>query len=475
MSSNIDLDVSILIVSFNTRQITLACLRSVIENIGDLSAEIIVIDNASKDGSAEAIAQGYPTVKVIALEENIGFAAANNLAAKHANGRYLLLLNPDTVVLDQAIQKIVAFADAHPEAGIFGGRTFFEDGSLNYTSCHGFPAPWSVFCIASGLSRLFPRSGVFDPESLGRWQRDTVRQVDAVTGCFMLIRRQVWDTLGGFDKSFFMYGEETDFCWRARKLGIICLICPDARIIHYGGRSESTQAEKMLRLFRAKALLFRKHWRKRAVWFGILMLELWAFTRMLGYGVLRLVSASYQPMYDTWRQIWRRRYQFKQPIAPVCSHTISDHTKMPRIIAIASGGGHWVELLRMRPAFEGCQVTYVTTIPGYRSHVDGSDFFVVRDATRWNKIGLLVEAIQILRLILKVRPDIVITTGAAPGYFAVRFGKMLGAKTIWIDSIANADELSLSGKKAGRFADLWLTQWPHLARPDGPQYCGSVL
>jgi UDP-N-acetylglucosamine:LPS N-acetylglucosamine transferase len=117
----------------------------------------------------------------------------------------------------------------------------------------------------------------------------------------------------------------------------------------------------------------------------------------------------------------------------------------------------------------------VTTIAGYRSQVNGQRFHVVRDASRWDKVGLAIEAMQILWLLHTLRPDVVITTGAAPGYFAIRFGKMFGAKTIWVDSIANVEELSLSGKKAGRYADLWLTQWPHLARPGGPLYFGSVL
>jgi len=131
--------------------------------------------------------------------------------------------------------------------------------------------------------------------------------------------------------------------------------------------------------------------------------------------------------------------------------------------------------MRLRKALEGAKTVYVTTLPGYRHDIAPDDFYIVRDATRWDKVGLLVEAMQILRVLLRVKPHVVITTGAAPGYFAIRFGKLLGARTIWVDSIANVEELSLSGKKAGRYADLWLTQWPHLARPGGPYYYGSVL
>jgi hypothetical protein len=148
----------------------------------------------------------------------------------------------------------------------------------------------------------------------------------------------------------------------------------------------------------------------------------------------------------------------------------------PKVLAISSGGGHWVQLLRLRPAFDGCDVTYATVLEGYREDLgEEADFRVVHNGNRWNKIDLLRSAVEILWLLLRIRPDVVITTGAAPGYFATRFGKWLGARVVWLDSVANAQELSLSGKKAGSFADLWLTQWPHLASEKGPQCKGSVL
>jgi UDP-N-acetylglucosamine:LPS N-acetylglucosamine transferase len=149
----------------------------------------------------------------------------------------------------------------------------------------------------------------------------------------------------------------------------------------------------------------------------------------------------------------------------------------PKILALSSGGGHWVQMLRLRPAFEGCHVVYATVKPGYRDDVAGAEFRVVPDSNRWNKLGLARTAWAILRLLLRERPDVVVSTGAAPGYFAIRLGGWLGARTIWVDSVANAEELSLSGRKAGACADLWLTQWPHLAASDreGPKFFGNVL
>jgi UDP-N-acetylglucosamine:LPS N-acetylglucosamine transferase len=145
-----------------------------------------------------------------------------------------------------------------------------------------------------------------------------------------------------------------------------------------------------------------------------------------------------------------------------------------RVLAVASSGGHWTQLRRLRPAFAGHDVAYVTTDPGHRSEVGDARFYAVRDANRWNKLTLLISALQVGWVLLKERPDIVISTGAAPGYLAIRGARLLGARTAWIDSIANVEEVSLSGRLASEQADLCLTQWPHLAA-ERVTYQGSVL
>lgn len=147
---------------------------------------------------------------------------------------------------------------------------------------------------------------------------------------------------------------------------------------------------------------------------------------------------------------------------------------MTRVLAVASGGGHWVQLLRLRPALEGAQVTWLTTEAEYAREVEGP-LYVVRDANLWNKTALPLMFLQVAWRMVLLRPDVVITTGAAPGFAAVVFGRLLGARTIWVDSIANSETLSTSGIKVGRWAHVWLTQWEHLARPDGPHYWGAVL
>ena len=146
-----------------------------------------------------------------------------------------------------------------------------------------------------------------------------------------------------------------------------------------------------------------------------------------------------------------------------------------KVMLVASSGGHWVQLNKLLPAFESCEKVFVTTESKYQSSVGDDKLLLVPDASRWNKIKLMWLALVTFKHVVTVRPDVVVTTGAAPGYFAVVFAKKLGVTTIWLDSIANVDELSMSGKMAGKYADLWLTQWEHLARPEGPRFVGGVL
>jgi UDP-N-acetylglucosamine:LPS N-acetylglucosamine transferase len=147
-----------------------------------------------------------------------------------------------------------------------------------------------------------------------------------------------------------------------------------------------------------------------------------------------------------------------------------------KILAIASGGGHWVQMRRLRQAFAGLDVVFVSVKAAYAEEVPGRRFYAVRDVTRWDKWGFVILLFQLLRILWRERPDVVITTGSAPGFIALRLAKQLfGARTMWIDSIANCEQMSSSGLRARRFADVWLTQWPHLASSDGPDCWGAVL
>jgi GT2 family glycosyltransferase len=296
--------VTIIVVSYNTCEMTLECLRSVYGQTCK-RFELIVVDNASSDGSAEAIAAEFPLIKLMVETENHGFAKANNIASRHARGAYLLLLNPDTVVLDGAIDQILDFAQRVPEAKIWGGRTLYGDRSLNPTNCWGRITLWSVMSQALGLSSLFRRSTLFNPEGYGSWLRDSERGVDIVTGCFLLIRREFWEELEGFDLSFVMYGEEADLCLRARSSGARPRITPQAQIVHYAGASESVRSDKMVRLLRAKLLLIRRHFPPWQRPIGLLLFRLWPLTRYWGTYVLGRREAA-----ETWRQVWHRRAEW---------------------------------------------------------------------------------------------------------------------------------------------------------------------
>lgn len=301
---------SIIVVSYNTREMTLDCLRSVHAETRT-PFELIVVDNASGDGSAEAIAAEFPGLRLMAEEVNHGFAAANNLAAKEARGEYLLLLNPDTVVLDGALDKLLEFAKQRPEARIWGGRTLYGDRSLNPSSCWRRMDLWSLFCRATGLATAFPNNPVLNSEGYGGWDRTTEREVDIVTGCLFLISRADWDALGGFDPAFFMYAEEADLCLRARKLiGARPRVTPDAVIVHYTGASQTARADKLVRVLKAKGDLIDRHfpgWQRGLARF---LLRAYPASRQFGASLLRRHGDAARKRFDLWSEVNRRRAEW---------------------------------------------------------------------------------------------------------------------------------------------------------------------
>lgn len=305
-------ELSIIVISYNTREMTLACLASIYQQT-NAPFEVIVIDNASSDGSPEAIAADFPMARLVAETANHGFAPAHDIAVPLARAPWLLLLNPDTVVLDGALDSLLAFARNRPEAGIWGGRTVYADGRLNPYSCWGRMTLWSIFCRTMGLSGVFPRSERFNSEVIGDWPRDTEREVDIVTGCLFLIRRKTWDMLNGFDPAFTMYGEEADLCLRARAIGLRPHITPDATIIHYGAASDTVRPDKMVRLMRAKVELIKRHFSPSTRWFGYHLLRFWPLSRALAFGIVGFLPMQNgkQIRAHEWREVWIRRDEWE--------------------------------------------------------------------------------------------------------------------------------------------------------------------
>lgn len=301
-------ELTVIIVSYNTKALTLKCLETLFETTHQACAHVVVIDNDSPDGSAEAVAQAYPQVELIASKDNMGFARANNVIAQTAKTDWLLLLNPDTEVHAGAIDNLLAFAKAHPEAGITGGRTVFPDGSLNALSCLNRITPWSAFCMATGLTAAFRGSELFNSENMPSWRRDTVREVDIVVGCFLMIPRALWNELGGFDLKFFMYGEEADLCLRAKKLGYRPMITPDAQIMHLVGASAGKPARKVVMVAKGRATLIRDHWPAALVPCGVFLMWLWGALRV---GAARALAATgkarFKETAEKWNHVWSLR------------------------------------------------------------------------------------------------------------------------------------------------------------------------
>lgn len=246
--------VSIVIVNWNTRDILGDCLRSIAGQTA-LPHEVIVIDNASTDGSAEMIAREFPDVVLVANAGNRGFAAANNQGLEIAKGDRLLLLNPDTIILDRAIDVMCGWLDRHPDVGCVGCQVFEDTGTIQRT-CFADPGPLSLAVVEFGLRQIFTW-----PE-YGGWDRNSQRDVDVVSGMFMLVPRPVFETVGPLDDAFFIYSEEADWCRRIRNAGWRCVFCPEARILHLEGGSKSTEQIKS-RMYvqkqKSKTIYARKH------------------------------------------------------------------------------------------------------------------------------------------------------------------------------------------------------------------------
>jgi GT2 family glycosyltransferase len=235
---------SILIVNYNAGRLLKDCIKSIYRETLTIPFDIWVVDNNSQDNSITIIKQYYPKVNVIENRTNIGFAKANNMALSKSKTDYWLLLNPDTVVRDNAIEKVVKFMDRNPEVGIVGCRVLNEDGTLQFACRRSIPTPRVAFFRLSGLSRLFPNSKITAKYNLTYLDPNETNEVDAVSGAFLMIRREVVDNIGMLDERFFMYGEELDWCLRTKKAGWTVMYYPDAEIIHYKGECSKSNSRK---------------------------------------------------------------------------------------------------------------------------------------------------------------------------------------------------------------------------------------
>jgi len=288
-------DVSIVVVNYNTRDLLHDCLRSITEHGKETETAVIVVDNASSDGSQSMVRTEFPSVKLIENTKNLGFAKANNLGIRASKGRYVALINSDVVVLEGCLPCLVRFMDTHPAVGMAAPRILNADRSLQ-PSCRTFPSLWNNFSQAVGLSRLFPRSSFFGDWSMKYWAHDTVREVDALSGCFWMLRQKALDEVGLLDERFFMYGEDLDWCRRFHDAGWGVHFYPEAEAVHFGGASSASAPVKFfLEMQKADLQYWKKHHgRFRQICYAMIIL-LRHTVRLLCLGITCLICPKRKP------------------------------------------------------------------------------------------------------------------------------------------------------------------------------------
>jgi GT2 family glycosyltransferase len=258
------MDISIIIVSYNTCKLTINTLNSISGSQFLYQYEIILIDNASNDSSVSEIKKRYPQITIIENNQNFGYSRANNQGILLAKGRYILLLNSDTIINEETLQAMLAFMDSNPTIGASGCKIVLPDGSLDKACRRGFPTPSASFYYAFGISKLFPNIPRFNQYQLSYLDPDKDYPVDCLVGAFMMVRREVIDQVGMLDEDFFMYGEDIDWCYRIKEAGWGIHYYPYTKIIHYKGASSRKKPYKIIYEFhRAMWLFHRKHYQKK--------------------------------------------------------------------------------------------------------------------------------------------------------------------------------------------------------------------
>ncbi|MBI1804272.1 MAG: glycosyltransferase [Ignavibacteriae bacterium] len=277
------MQLSVIIINYNVRAFLESALVAVRKAMSGLEGEIFVVDNNSDDGSVEMVRHKFPDVHLIVNERNLGFAAANNIALRRCTGKYILLLNPDTLVQEDTFRVVADFMDKHPEVGLAGCKILNPDGTLQLPCRRSFPTPWVAFTKIIGLSALFPRSSLFGKYNLTYCSPDQSYEVDAVSGSFMFLRHETYQAVGGLDEQFFMYGEDLDWCYRIKSAGRKVYYVHSTQIIHYKGQSARRSDIDEIKLFyQAMRVFVEKHFQYGFVFdviirFGIALRQLVAF------------------------------------------------------------------------------------------------------------------------------------------------------------------------------------------------------
>jgi GT2 family glycosyltransferase len=259
---------SIIIVNYNTKDLLKNTVNSVLEGKKGIHIEIIVVDNNSSDDSVLMIEQEYPMVKVIQNDKNLGFPKANNIGIKQSTGRYVLLLNSDTEVIGDCLEKCINYLDNHMDVGVLGPKLLLANGELDHACKRGFPTPEASFWYILKMYKLFPGNKHFGRYNMSYLPYDEINEVDSLTGAFMMLKREVIEQVGLLDEQFFMYGEDLDWCLRIKEAGWRVIYYPETATIHYkGGSSRKKRYKTIYEFHRAMYLFYNKHYIKKYVFF----------------------------------------------------------------------------------------------------------------------------------------------------------------------------------------------------------------
>jgi GT2 family glycosyltransferase len=220
-----------------------------------------VVDNASSDGTFEMLKNEFPQVNAIFSKENLGFAKANNLAIKEAKGKYIFLLNPDTILLDENFEKLIDFAEKNPDVGAIGPKVLNSDFTIQHQCKRGFPSPWNIFCYLSGLAKIFPKSKIFAGYLLTYLDTEKIQEVDSLSGCAMVVKKEVIEKVGMMDEDYYLYGDDLDWCYRIKSAGWKVVYFPETKIIHYGGKGGTGKKPyfNIYHFYRSAFIFYKKH------------------------------------------------------------------------------------------------------------------------------------------------------------------------------------------------------------------------
>jgi GT2 family glycosyltransferase len=355
--------VSVVIVNYNVKDFLLQCLRSLQQSSVAAETEIIVVDNDSSDGSLEFLKPLFPEVHFIASKENLGFGRANNLGINIAKGEFILLLNPDTIVSENTLEKMAEYMRAHTEVGMCGCKVLNPDGTFQLACRRGFPTPWASFCKIFGLQSLFPNSKLFAQYNQTFRSTDETYYIDALIGAFMFARREALLQAEGFDPAFFMYGEDLDLCYRIQQNGWKVAYVPTTSIIHFKGESTRRSTLNEIKVFyQAMEIFAKKHFSASLVFLTFLRLGIWLrsilayvnrFKRSLGILLLDVASINLALMVAT-----KVRFDQFLGFPDYAYPTVFIAVTAVMLASMISVGEYFEEKVSFRKAFLGLMVSF---------------------------------------------------------------------------------------------------------------------